>query len=374
MDRRKFIYSTSVFSLGVVLNANSSFTKNKTIDSMKFYMPEESTKHKQTWMSFVANDYIWEERQIPYVKRDLALIAKTIAKYEPVSILVSKYDKDEAIKLLDGLDSHNFTITLVEKEIDDLWLRDTGPTFVYGEDKKKYGIDFNFNGWGEDQEHRLDSKVASFISNRTKTSVINTDLVLEGGCFEIDGEGIAILTESCVLNDNRNPNLSKKEVEEELKYILGLKKIIWLKGIKGKDITDGHTDFYVRFIKAGEIVVSYDPDETSYDNKITKDNIKTLEKARDLNGEKFKLSILEGPMQINEEFGYKDFAAGYIGYYVCNDAVIMQGFGDKYADDKAKKIIEKAFPNRVIEQIRIDAIASGGGSIHCATQQEPIDL
>ncbi len=374
MNRRNFIYTTSIFSLGIALNANSSLKKNKDVGSMKFSMPEESTKHKQTWMSFVAKDYIWEKRQIPSVKRNLALIAKTIAKYEPVSILVSKYEKEEAIELLDGLDTHTFPIILVEKEIDDLWLRDTGPTFVYGEDNKKYGIDFNFNGWGEDQEHELDSKVASFICNKTKTAIINTDLVLEGGCFEIDGEGIAILTESCVLNDNRNPNMSKKEIEEELKYLLGLKKIIWLKGIKGKDITDGHTDFYVRFVKAGEIVVSYDPDETSYDHQITKDNIKTLKNARDLNGKKFKITILEGPMQINEKFGYKDFAAGYIGYYVCNGAVIMQSFGDKYADKKAKKLLEKTFPNRIIEQIRIDAIASGGGSIHCATQQEPIDL
>lgn len=154
-------------------------------------------------------------------KKNLALIAK----YEPVSILVSKYDKEEAIELLSGLDSHNYSITLVEKEIDDLWLRDTGPTFIYDQNNKKLGIDFNFNGWGEDQEHELDTKVASFICDKTNTPIISTDLVLEGGCFEIDGEGIAILTESCVLNDNRNPNFSKNEVEEELKYLLGLEKI-----------------------------------------------------------------------------------------------------------------------------------------------------
>lgn len=354
------------------MNINAKTTKSE--NTFEFYMPEESLKHKQTWMSFVANDYIWSKRQIAEVKRNLSLIAKTIAKYEPVSVLVSSYDKNKAIKLLDGLDSHNYPITLVEKEIDDLWLRDTGPTFVYNNKNEKLGVDLNFNGWGEDQEHELDSTVASFITKTTNTKTINTDLVLEGGCFEIDGEGLAIMSESCILNDNRNPNKSKKEVEEELKHLLGLEKIIWLKGIKGKDITDGHTDFYARFISSDEIIVAYEPYEESYEHELTKENISIIKKATNLKGEKFKITLLENPQEINEKYGIEDFAAGYIGYYLCNGAVIMQGFGDDYADKKAKDTLQKAYPNRIIEQIRIDGIASGGGSIHCATQQEPIDL
>ncbi|NQY22705.1 MAG: agmatine deiminase family protein [Campylobacteraceae bacterium] len=374
INRRKFIYATSILSISVALNANSNFIKTKNTDFLTFFMPEEAEKHERTWMSFVANDYIWEEKQIPEVKRNLALIAQTIAKYEPVSILVSKNDKNEAIELLAELPTPKYPITLFETEIDDLWLRDTAPTFVYNQDHKKFGIDFNFNGWGEDQEHELDSKVTSFICKKNNIPILNTALILEGGSFEIDGEGIAILTESSVLNDNRNPNWTKTEVEEELKYLLGLEKIIWLKGIKGKDITDGHVDFYARFTSPGEIVVAFDPDETSYDHQVTKENINILKEARDLNDKAFKLNILEAPIKINEEFGYKDFAAGYIGYYVCNGAVIMQSFGDENADRKAKKTLENAFPNKKIEQIRIDGIASGGGSIHCATQQEPINL
>ena len=374
INRRKFIYATSILSISVALNANSDFIKTKNTDFLTFFMPEEAEKHERTWMSFVANDYIWEEKQIPEVKRNLALIAQTIAKYEPVSILVSKNDKNEAIELLAELPTPKNPITLFETEIDDLWLRDTAPTFVYNQDHKKFGIDFNFNGWGEDQEHELDSKVTSFICKKNNIPILNTALILEGGSFEIDGEGIAILTESSVLNDNRNPNWTKTEVEEELKYLLGLEKIIWLKGIKGKDITDGHVDFYARFTSPGEIVVAFDPDETSYDHQVTKENINILKEARDLNDKAFKLNILEAPIKINEEFGYKDFAAGYIGYYVCNGAVIMQSFGDENADRKAKKTLENAFPNKKIEQIRIDGIASGGGSIHCATQQEPINL
>lgn len=370
ITRRTFIQSTSLLAGGFLLGCNTNKEDNLNI-MISLIMPEEGEPHERTWMSFVANDYIWSKKQIPEVKRNLALIAKTIAKYEPVSILVSPDDRDEAISLLDGLDTHNFPIELIEFTIDDLWLRDTAPTFVKGSDGKKYGINFNFNGWGEKQEHTQDSKVANFITKRANATLKTTDLVLEGGCFEIDGHGTAILTKSCVLNDNRNPNMTKTEVEEELKVLLGLKKIIWLEGIKGKDITDGHTDFYARFSKKGEVLVSRDNYKQSYDYEVTRQNIETLKNATDAEGQKLNVVIIDTPDSINETFGADDFAAGYIGYYVCNNAIIMQSFGDNVADKNARDIIAKAFPNRAIEQIAIDGIASGGGTIHCATQQEP---
>ena len=182
------------------------------------------------------------------------------------------------------------------------------------------------------------------------------------------------MTESCILNDNRNPKKGKAEVENELKELLGLEKIIWLKGIKGKDITDGHTDFYARFARPGVVIVSRDTDKSSYDYKITRDNIKILKSSTDSKGNPFEIIVLDTPWDINTRYGTNDFAAGYVGYYVCNGAIIMQKFGDKSADQAAKKQIKKAFPNHHIEQISIDGIASGGGSIHCATQQEPKDL
>jgi agmatine deiminase len=335
------------------------------------FMPEKSEAHSRTWMSFVANDYVWSKRQIPQVKKDLARLAKTIAKYEPVSVLVNPEDKNEALRLLGDLKSHNYPIELIEVPIDDLWLRDTAPTFVYDETGRKFAIDFNFNGWGEKQKHYYDAKIAKFIAQKSGVSRVVSELVLEGGSFEIDGEGTAILTESSVLNDNRNPDFSKREVEEELKALLGLEKIIWLKGIKGKDITDAHVDFYARFTRPGRVVVSRENYKGTYDYKVTRENIEILKQAKDAIGNKLEVIVLDNPDTFNEAFGVRDFAAGYIGYYVCNGAVIMQKFGDKKADERAFKILQKEFPNRVIEQIAVDGIASGGGSIHCATQQEP---
>ena len=365
INRRQFITYTSSLSYGLLFPSMNIFAKQR------WFMPEESEPHTRTWMSFIASYDIWEDRQVPEVQKNLADIAKTIAKYEPVSLLVRPQDYQRAEKMLGELDSHNHPMTLYEVQLNDLWMRDTGPSFVINENGEKAAVNFNFNGWGEDQAFQYDAKVADFVAKNAGTQSIPSNLVLEGGCFEVDGQGTAIMTESCILNDNRNPGKSKALVEEELKRLLGLEKIIWLKGIKGRDITDGHTDFYARFAKPGVVVVSRDTDKSSFDYKITRDNINILKEATDANGQPFELVVLDTPWDITEKFGTKDFAAGYVGYYVCNNAVIMQKFGDKKADKAAKNKLAKIFPSHVIEQISIDGIASGGGSIHCATQQEP---
>lgn len=333
-------------------------------------MPDEAGPHRRTWMAFKADNDIWARKQIPEVKRNLANIARTIAKYEPVNILVSRNDEQELISLLGGLKSHLHLIELVNFEVNDFWLRDTGPVFVVNEEDEKFGIDFNFNGWGRKQVHHLDSKVASLISAYSDSEIIQTDLVLEGGGIEVDGQGTAIISKSCVLNDNRNPGKNQREVEEELKSLLGLRKIIWLEGIKGRDITDGHTDFYARFASPGVVLVGRDNYKPSYDYDITRENIRVLDSAHDANGNKLELFVMDAPDTINESYGVNDFAAGYIGYYVCNGAVIAQKFGDQSTDQKAFEILSKVYPNRMIEQIQIDGIASGGGSVHCTTQQE----
>lgn len=370
---RKVFLQSSAFLAGSLLMSNLS--ANQQINAAKedqWYMPDESAPHKRTWMAFIASDEIWAKRQISIVQQNLILIAKTIAKYEPVNLLVRSEDVARATELLGDLTKNKFNIVLLEHPLNDLWLRDTGASFVLNDQGGMQAINFNFNGWGEKQDYQYDRLVAPFMAKKVAVEMQVSSLTLEGGCFELDGQGSAIMTESCIINDNRNPGQSKKQIEDELKQRLGLQKIIWLKGIKGKDITDGHTDFYARFAKPGVVVVSRDMDPSSYDYKITRDNIDTLSNATDANNQALDLVILDTPDMINTKYGTQDFAAGYVGYYVCNNAVIMQSFGDKKADLAAKNKIASLFPERYIEQIRIDGIASGGGSIHCATQQEPL--
>lgn len=370
ITRRHFLQYATLLSSGLFMGyAHGRSQMND--DQVEWYMPDESNVHERTWMSFIASDDIWSKSQIPEVQRNLATIAKIIAKYEPVTMLVRRQDYATAVALLDGLDTHTYPIELVEFTMNDLWMRDTGPAFVVNGKGQKAAVNFNFNGWGEDQAYEYDAKVAGFVALHAGVDSIESSLILEGGCFEVDGHGTAIMTESCILNDNRNPDRDKRDVERELKALLGLDTIIWLKGIKGKDITDGHTDLYARFAKPGVVVVSRDTDKSSYDYTITRENIEILKASTDAKGNPFEVIVLDTPWDISTRYGSEDFAAGYVGYYMCNGAIIMQKFGDKQADRAAKRQLQKVFPDHRIEQIAIDGIASGGGSIHCATQQEP---
>lgn len=200
---------------------------------------------------------------------------------------------------------------------------------------------------------------------------IATQLVLEGGAIEVDGHGTAMMTESSVLNQNRNPGMSKSEFEALIKPLLGLRKIIWLPGIRGRDITDGHIDFYARFARPGVVVAAYEPDPAFFDHAATTTNLDILRSETDADGRQLEVIVLENPQTIRPTFETDEFAAGYVNFYVVNGAVIIPEFGDALADDKAKLVLQDLYPNRDIVQLNIDAIAAGGGGIHCTTQQQP---
>jgi len=337
-----------------------------TDDQRTWRMPEEGDPHKRTWMAFGASEAIWGAELLPEVRRNLAAIAQTIAQFEPVSMLVRSEDLDLARGLVGP------SVELIEAPLEDLWMRDTGPVFVKGNGTKA-GVNFNFNGWGEKQDFDRDAGVADIVTAHAGVESLPTDLVLEGGGIEVDGEGTAIITESCVLNNNRNPGWSKTAVEAELSPLLGPEKIIWLPGLAGKDITDGHTDFYARFARPGVVVAGLDPDPESFDHDVTARHLDILKSATDAKGRSLEVVVLEAPGRVRAEFESDDFAAGYINFYVCNGAVIAPEFGDPDTDHAAKQELERLFPDRRVVQINIDAIAAGGGGIHCTTQQEPDD-
>lgn len=330
-----------------------------------WHMPDEGDPHTATWMAFGPSEDVWGKKLQRGAQTNLAAIAKAISAHEPVNMLVRAEDRDTAERLCGD------AVTLFVHEIDDLWMRDTGPVFVKNGAGQLAGVDFNFNGWGNKQDHSGDAEVAEFVTGKTKVETLRTKLVLEGGGIEVDGKGTAIITESCVLNKNRNPGVSREQCEEELGRLLGLKKIIWLPGIKGKDITDGHTDFYARFVSPGVVVAGLDTDPTSYDHAVTKRHLELLKEATDSAGQKLQVVVIPGPGSVRPQFENKEFAAGYINFYLCNGAVITPEFGDKKADNFCRDALRDVLPGREIVQLNIDAIAAGGGGIHCTTQQQP---
>ncbi len=327
-------------------------------------MPDEAAQHHCTWMAFGPDEEIWDDL-IDDVRRNLATIAQAISTQEPVMMLVRPDERKLAAKLCGD------RVTLIDADLDDLWIRDTGPTFVVNKNGELGAVDLNFNGWGEKQEYDDDATVAELIAEYTRSAQLTTNLVGEGGGIEVDGEGTAIVTESCFVNDNRNPDLDRPKIETELKKLLGLEKIIWLPGVRGKDITDGHTDFYARFARPGVVVAGLEMDRESFDFDVSREHLDILKGATDARGQRLEVMTLESPRRVREELRTEDFAAGYINFYVVNNAVIAPQFGDKDADAKCKDTLARLFPQRKVIQLNIDAIAAGGGGIHCATQQQP---
>lgn len=327
-------------------------------------MPDEGERHTRTWMAFAASEQIWGADLIGEVHHNLAAIATAIGRFEPVTLLANPDDVATARELVGP------GVTVVESALDDLWIRDTGPTFVRGL-QGLAGVDFNFNGWGGKQQHAADAKVAATVLQHATVDRLTTELVLEGGALEVDGRGTAIITRSCVLNDNRNRGWTADRVEVELARLLGIRKLIWLPGIAGKDITDGHTDFYARFTAPGVVVAALDEDADSYDHEVTKEHLAILEAATDSEGRNLTVETLVAPRDIRQDFAGDDFAAGYVNFYLCNGAVIAPEFGDQLADRAAAETLRRLFPGREVVQVAIDGIAAGGGGIHCATQQQP---
>ncbi|KAL1409728.1 hypothetical protein Q8F55_003725 [Vanrija albida] len=340
-----------------------------------WFMPEEGDAHKRTWMGFGPTADVWGDSLLPIVRANLVSIATAIAAHEPVSFLVRADDMAELKGLVANATGDNAAlsanITLVEAKLDDLWLRDTGPTFVRAANGTSTGgVDFNFNGWGNKQEHKDDATVAQQVTEIAGVQRVTTKLVLEGGALEVDGNGTAIITESY---DNRNPGWTKEQVEQELKFLIGAQKIVWLPGIKGKDITDAHTDFYARFVSPGQVVAAYDPNPESYDHNVTLAHLDILRNATDAYGRPLNVTVLTAPTKLrplSEGKNAENFAAGYINYYVANGAVIAPQFGDDEADAKARDTLQSLYPGRTVVTLDIDGIAAGGGGIHCSTQQE----
>lgn len=370
--RREFIKQVSVVaSLGAAASIGLGLNAARVHAAIKgcWHMPDEGDKHQRAFVAFGAQEAIHEDFT-PYVQDALGRIARSIAKYEPVTVFCRESERDLAEEKC-GTSNITFVVT----ELNDIWMRDIGASFVIDGDGGLGSVDFNFNGWGNKQQHADDAHLAALVARTADASYIRSRLVGEGGGIEVDGHGTGIMSESSWINNNRNPDWSKADVEEELKARLGLRKIIWLPGIKGKDITDAHVDFYARFVKSGVVIANLDNDPESYDHKVTLAHLEILKNATDADGHKLQVHTVSPPLNPRKSMFSKnnpDFAAGYINYFVINGAVIAPEFGDKAADTKAFELLSELYPDREVVQLNIDAISAGGGGIHCVTSHQPL--
>tara|TARA_B100000029_G_C17468809_1_gene921219 strand:- start:164 stop:1210 length:1047 start_codon:yes stop_codon:yes gene_type:complete len=345
--------------------------KMKPIEQ-NFYMPAEWAVHECCWMQWphknlehsgYADVPSWSHFDFEKGRLAWANVAKSIAKFEKVKMIVHPNDITSAKNLLDA------KIEIIELKIDDCWARDSGAIFLLNDQNKLGGIDWEFNGWGKFKPYDSDNKIAKFMIDSSSATYFKSNMILEGGSIHVDGQGTLITTEQCLLNKNRNPNLSKDEIEKNLKDYLGIKKIIWLKN--GTDEgTDGHIDNIACFVKPGTVLaLSCSDKKDSFYDKIN-ENLEILKTSEDCRGE--RLEVIELEMSYKRLIPDEDEPSSYINFYIANKGIVMPNFMDEKADFNAKKIIETSFPHREIIAINGIDISMGGGNVHCITQQQPL--
>ena len=278
---------------------------------------------------------------------------------EPVRLLVANADVETSARLMLGDEAD---VALVRADYGDCWVRDTLPSFGWTEDGRLGGLRFRFNGWGGKFDVPFDDAVGRWLSTRLGAVDAAVDLVLEGGAIELDGEGTAIVTESCVLNPNRNPGLSRAAFEQALGERAAVDRVVWLERGLADDHTDGHVDMIARFTAPGTVCcMGPDPGRP---------NAGVLEQIRrELSTEGFH--VLELPAApLCRAPDQTPLPATYCNFYVANQAVIVPTYG--IPDDAvALDVLGSAFPGRSAIGLPARDLLFGGGSLHCVTQPLP---
>lgn len=327
-----------------------------------FIMPAEWEPHRRCWMAWPCRPAAWGGG-LEEARDATAEVAREIVAFEPVTMVCNPGDAaDVSLRCGRGVE-------VLPLAIDDSWTRDTGPTFVVGPGGEVAGVDWRFNGWGGkylpyDEDARLASRILEHQSLRR----FEAPLVLEGGAIHSDGQGTVLTTESCALNPNRNPGLSRDEVERHLKDYLGARAVIWLAGGLQDDETDGHVDNVACFARPGTVLALTTDDTTDGNHAVLQENLARLRAASDAGGR--ALEVVEVRQPARRERQGRRMALSYINFYFANGAVLMPAFGAP-EDEPAFRTLRRLFPDRQVRQVLAGDVVAGGGGIHCITQQQP---
>ncbi len=338
-----------------------------------FYMPAEWDKHIGTWTTYPQSYETFFDR-LEEARDEFVQMVKYVSVGETVHINVDNEDiKKDLIKRLKRFDV-NGDIKIHIIPTDDAWCRDYGAIFVKNKDRKLLALDFQFNAWGGKYPYEKDNQVARKMAEILGVEHISVDMVLEGGSIDVNGDGCLLTTESCLLNPNRNPSMTKEDIEKALKGYLGVDKVLWLKeGIIGDD-TDGHIDDITRFVSRDTIVTAVEEDPSDPNYQPLMENLERLKSFTDMRGRPFNIVTL--PMPDPVYYKYPDsekperLPASYANFYISNAAVIVP----IYNCDKDKIALEKLqnlFPDRAVIGIYAYDILIGLGAFHCLTQQIP---
>ncbi|MGA3119566.1 MAG: agmatine deiminase family protein [Polyangiaceae bacterium] len=331
-----------------------------------FRMPAEWAPHSATWLAWPSHENLWQDN-LAATRRAFAQLVAAVAEGETADVLVP----DDATARLARIALTHPRTRFHRVPFGDIWLRDTAPLFLQGPGGESGSVGFAFNGWGGkyilDEDDRVAERIAAIVGKR----FFRMPFVLEGGAVEVDGEGTVLTTRQCLLNPNRNPAMTAPEVERAVADALGCERVLWLgDGLTG-DHTDGHVDTIARFTQPGVVVVmeprgAEDPNRDAL-NAIAREAAALV----DARGRRLEVVRIPSPGRVIDPTGHV-LPASYVNFYISNAAIIVPTYDSPF-DDEALEGIAGLFPDRRIVAVDARAVLSGGGALHCITQQQPRD-
>lgn len=360
-----------------------SFLIESTPREDGYRMPGEFEKHAGTWMLWPERPDNWRLGAKP-AQKAFVEVAKAIASFEPLTMGVSHAQFNNARNMLPA------NIRVVELSNNDSWIRDCGPSFV-SNGKTLRAVDWDFNAWGGLLgglyfPWDLDDMVARKVAEMERVDRYKAPIVLEGGSIHVDGEGTFLTTSECLLNENRNPDRTKEELEGILADYLNVSKFIWLNRGIYNDETNGHVDNICCFLRPGVVALAWTDDKSDPQYDISHENYEILTSATDAKGRKLEVHKIHLPNPIlitKEESEGVDaiegtlpreegdrLAASYVNFYFTNGGAVVPMFNDPH-DAQVLDQLQKLVPERKVVGVYAREILLGGGNIHCITQQQP---
>ncbi len=336
-----------------------------------YYFPAEFAPHTATWLSWPHKEASWPGK-INSIFPSYSLFVKYLSQSEKVCINVNdEAMKTFAVQHLQQAGAEMENVEFFFHPTNDAWCRDHGPAFLINPnaEQKKIIIDWNYNAWGgKYPPFDLDDVIPTLIAKHYNIPVYYPGIIMEGGSVDFNGAGTVITSKCCLLNKNRNPNLTQQQIENYLCNYYGMQQVLWVdEGIDGDD-TDGHIDDTVRFVNEDTVITVVEENKNDVNYDLLQTNLKQLKQMRLLNGK--QLNIIELTMPDAVIYNDQSLPASYANFYICNKYVIVPTFRSP-KDKRALQVIADCFPGR--ETIGIDStdIIWGLGSFHCLSQQEP---
>ncbi|KAF2516261.1 agmatine deiminase family protein [Flavobacterium salilacus subsp. salilacus] len=348
-----------------------------TPKQLGFTFPAEFAPQRALWLSWPHKEESWPGK-LETVYKPYSEFILYVSRHQQVCINVA----DESMKQFAYAQIAQYTRYIADSKLEnitfyfhptnDAWCRDHGPAFVINQATgEKAIVDWGYNAWGDKYPpYDLDDVVPTKIGEALGLKVFHPNIVMEGGSVEFNGKGTLMTTTACLLNENRNPHLSKEQIEEYLKEYYGVEHILWLgDGIIGDD-TDGHIDDITRFVNEDTVVTVIEENKEDENYEILQENLKLLQNMKLQDGSPLK--IVELPMPKPVAYENQRLPASYANFYIANKCVIVPTFRDDVNDKKALEILQSCFKDREVIGIDSTDIIWGLGSFHCLSQQEPL--